>query len=115
LRRTIPTQEGHRYRVSGWYRTDWITESGQHHTLFWGVGGGRWPLSPTGGAWRQFSITFTATSNGTGLNLISQGQKKGEWTWFDDVEAVEIGPAAPALDEKQAPAGRKSDSPPMGE
>ncbi|OGG46160.1 MAG: hypothetical protein A3F84_26130 [Candidatus Handelsmanbacteria bacterium RIFCSPLOWO2_12_FULL_64_10] len=115
LRRTIPTKEGGRYRVSGWYRTEWITESGLHHTLFWGVGGGRWPLSPTGGAWRQFSTTFTATSNGTGLNLISQGQKKGEWTWFDDVEAVEIGPAAPALDEKQAPAGRKSDSPHMGE
>lgn len=92
LRVTAPTRAGHRYRVSGWYRTAWAYEGGMHHRVSWGVAGAQWPLSPTQGEWRPFSTTFTATTDGTAVSLSAGGQNKGEWTWFDDVEVVEIGP-----------------------
>jgi hypothetical protein len=81
----LPTRAGLRYRVSVWYKT-----SGARSRVAGVVAGFPLPLEATAGQWRQAVVSFTSPGNGASLVLSSDGQDKGEWTWFDDVEAVEI-------------------------
>ena len=82
---TPPTKQGHRYRLTAWYKT-----SGPRNRIHGGVAEQTLPFRPTNGTWAKATTTFTAAKNGTLLRLNSYGQNKGEWTWFDDVELVEI-------------------------
>ncbi len=90
IRTKVPTVKGRRYRASGWYRSDWEDEKGEQRRPMWSIGGMRWPLPPTKSQWRPFYTTFTADTDGTVIDLITNGLNREEWTWFDDVEVVEI-------------------------
>jgi len=85
IKAQLPTRAGHRYRLSVGYKT-----SGPNNRFSAGVPGGGLRTPPTQDVWREATTTFTAREDGTPLNLRTSIQSRGEWTWIDSVELVEI-------------------------
>ena len=103
LRTGFPLEQGRRYRISFWYRTQNREEAGPRMFLFHLAGElddlihfdyGKqlsrflqFDLDPTGGQWRRFTRTFIPERGGNYLMQPNAGrQKPGQWVWFDDIE-----------------------------
>ena len=103
LRTAFPLEEGARYRLSFWYRSE--NREGQEAQMWIFHFKGsldeiiefdakkmisrfmRYDLLPTGGKWEQFTCTFVASRGGNFLMQPAGGrQKPGQWVWFDDIE-----------------------------
>ncbi|HRU05702.1 MAG TPA: DUF4838 domain-containing protein, partial [Candidatus Brocadiia bacterium] len=101
MKAIVRMEKGRRYAVSFWYKTE-NRERKPSFSLYYHDGPltsirgmdnhkvSRFveiPLDPTGGQWRQVTRAVRAPYDGDYVvQLASYYHKKGEWTWFDDIE-----------------------------